>query len=277
MAYYYCDFRDIKKQDRYGLLSSLVSQLSAESDGCYEILLRLCSSNAGGTRKPTSDALTTCTKDMLSLPEQGQIYIIIDALDECPTSGTPSARKEVLELIRALVRLHLPNVHLCVTSRLEVDIQSVFEPLKPLKISLHEERGQQDDIINYIKSFLDSDENMRQWTEEDQQLVTNALSEKADGMSVPSILIPYPVFRKALTHSHRFQYVACQLDILRRCFPESIRSFLNDLPKTLDETYGRTLLGIDEQKRKYTQRLLQCLTVSIRPLHVEELAEIIAV
>ena len=52
---------------------------------------------------------------------------------------------------------------------------------------------------------------------------------------------------------------------------------LNDLPKTLDETYARTLLGIDEEKREYTQRLLRCLTVSIRPLRVEELADILAV
>jgi hypothetical protein len=52
---------------------------------------------------------------------------------------------------------------------------------------------------------------------------------------------------------------------------------LNDLPKTLDETYGRTLLGIDEEKREYAQRLFRCLTVSIRPLRVEELAEILAV
>src|SRR6266852_8191576 len=35
MAYYYFDFRDVKKQDCYGLLSSLISQLSAESDSCY--------------------------------------------------------------------------------------------------------------------------------------------------------------------------------------------------------------------------------------------------
>jgi hypothetical protein len=35
MAYYYFDFRDTKKQDCYGLLSSLISQLSAESDSCY--------------------------------------------------------------------------------------------------------------------------------------------------------------------------------------------------------------------------------------------------
>src|ERR1700730_11415419 len=118
---------------------------------------------------------------------------------------------------------------------------------------------------------------MRQWTEEDQQLVINTLSEKADGMSVTSFLIPYQGFLEALTHSRRFQYVACQLDRLRRCFPQSIESFLDDLPKGLDETYGRTLMGIDEEKRKYAQRLLQCLTVSIRPLRVEELAEIIAV
>src|ERR1700746_2036876 len=84
MAYYYFDFRDEKKQDRYGLLSSLVSQLSAELDSCYELLSRLYSDNAGGTRKPTSMELTECLKDMLSIPEQGPIYIIIDAVDECP-------------------------------------------------------------------------------------------------------------------------------------------------------------------------------------------------
>ena len=59
MAYYYFDFRDVKKQDRYGLLFSLLSQLSAESDAYYEPLSQLYSSNAGGTRKPTSNALTT--------------------------------------------------------------------------------------------------------------------------------------------------------------------------------------------------------------------------
>ena len=52
---------------------------------------------------------------------------------------------------------------------------------------------------------------------------------------------------------------------------------MNDLPKTLDETYSRTLLGIDEEKREYAQRLFRCLAVSIRPLRVEELAEILAI
>src|SRR5882757_6441040 len=83
-------------------------------------------------------------------------------------------------------------------------------------------------------------------------------------------------FTMGLTQSPRFRWVVCQIDRLRRSFPASIRSILHDLPKTLDETYGRALIGIDEEKRKYAQRLLRCLTVSIRPLRLEELAEIFA-
>jgi ankyrin repeat protein len=52
---------------------------------------------------------------------------------------------------------------------------------------------------------------------------------------------------------------------------------LNDLPKTLDETYDRTLLNIDEEKREFAQRLFRCLAVSFRPLRVDELAEILAI
>ncbi len=183
MAYYYFDFRDAKKQDCYGLLSSLISQLSAESDSCYKVLSQLYSANNRGTRKPSISALKNCLMNMLSLPGQGPIYIIVDALDECPNfSGTPSAREKVLELIEELVDLKLPNVYLCVASRPEIDIRMVLEPLTSLQISLHDERGQKADIIAYIKSVVHSDRRMRRWREEDQNLVIDTLSQNADGM-----------------------------------------------------------------------------------------------
>ena len=56
-----------------------------------------------------------------------------------------------------------------------------------------------------------------------------------------------------------------------------IRTSLNNMLKTLDETYERALLAINEEMRQYAQRLFQCLAVSIRPLRVEELADILAV
>jgi hypothetical protein len=183
LAYYYFDFRDVKKQDCYGLLSSLISQLSAESDSCFNTLFQLYSDHTRGVRKPDIDALKKCMTDMLSLPGQAPVYIIVDALDECPNfPGRPSAREEVLELIEELTDLNLPNLHLCVASRPEVDIRMVLEPLTSLKISLHDESGQKEDIIEYIKSVVRSDRRMRRWKEEDKHLVIDTLSDKVDGM-----------------------------------------------------------------------------------------------
>ena len=183
MAYYYFDFRDVKKQECDGLLSSLIFQLSAESDACYGALSQLYSNNGCGIRKPSISALKKCLEDMLSLPGQGPIYIIVDALDECPNfPGRPSAREKVLDLIKELVNLKLPNVHLCVASRPEIDIRIVLEPLTPLKISLHDEIGQKEDIIKYIESVVHSDRRMRKWREEDQNLVIDTLSQNAEGM-----------------------------------------------------------------------------------------------
>jgi len=69
----------------------------------------------------------------------------------------------------------------------------------------------------------------------------------------------------------------CQLELLRQCFPPSVRRILAELPETLDGTYERILQEIPKSNRVHAHRLLQCLTVAVRPLHVEELAEVLAV
>jgi hypothetical protein len=183
VAYYYFDFRDAAKQDIRGLLSSLVVQLCAKSDLCYDILSRLYSKHDAGLCLPDDDALTQCLKDMLELPGQPSIYIVVDALDECPNSpGAPSPRELVLGLIEDLVGLHLPNFRICVTSRSEADIQETLDPLVSHSVSLHDEAGQKQDILDYIGSAVQSDRKMRKWRAEDRQLVIDTLSRRADGM-----------------------------------------------------------------------------------------------
>jgi ankyrin repeat protein len=76
--------------------------------------------------------------------------------------------------------------------------------------------------------------------------------------------------------SYRFRWVFCQLDALQHCFPPNLRQYLNELPETLDETYERVLKGINKAQKDNAHRLLQCLTVAVRPLLVEELAELLA-
>jgi hypothetical protein len=79
-----------------------------------------------------------------------------------------------------------------------------------------------------------------------------------------------------LTLLYRFRWVFCQLDALQHCFPPNLRQYLNELPESLDETYERILKGINKAQKDNAHRLLQCLTVAVRPLRVEELAELLA-
>ena len=127
MAYFYFDFRDVDKQKLSNLLPSLLIQLSARSDPCCDILSRLYSLHDRGVRKPSDRAMVECLKEMLTLNAQGPTYIIMDGLDECPTTSTnPSPQEEVLEFAVELVGLHLPNVHICVTSRR--GLSTIFRP-----------------------------------------------------------------------------------------------------------------------------------------------------
>ncbi|KAF8488030.1 ankyrin repeat-containing domain protein, partial [Russula emetica] len=74
-----------------------------------------------------------------------------------------------------------------------------------------------------------------------------------------------------------FRWTFCQLEVLRDCLPSSVRRFLEELPESLDETYERVLREIKKPNRDHARRLLQCLVVAIRPLRVEELAEVLAI
>ena len=183
MAYFYCDFRDHKKQEVTGLLASLVSQLSAKSDPCYNILSALYSEYDGGSRRPGDDALLSCLEEMIKTEGLPTVYVIIDGLDECPSdSGVKSHRGWVLELVIKLVELHLPNVRICATSRPEADIQIALASLASHTVSLHGEAGQKKDIANYVRFVVNSDMKMRRWREDDKELVITILSQEADGM-----------------------------------------------------------------------------------------------
>ena len=185
MAYFYFDFRDINKQHWRDLVPSLLTQLSARSGPRCDILSRFYIGHDSGARQPTDDTLTQCLKEMLTLPDEHPVYLIMDALDECSNiSGIPSPRDQVLRLVKELVDLHVPNLHICVTSRPEVDIRDVLEPLSSRRVSLHDQSGQKKDIEDYVRSVVYSDLEpiMRRWKKEDKDLVIETLSEQADGM-----------------------------------------------------------------------------------------------
>lgn len=182
MAYFVFDFRDHQKQSRTDMIHSLLTQFSTRCDRYCDVLSRLYSAHNRGSQMPSGGDLTQCLKEMLSLCKD-PVYIIMDAIDECPNiPGVPSPREEVLELMKELVEARLPNLRLCATSRPEISIRAVLEPLPSLRVSLHDEIGQKRDIIDYIKTTVRTDARIGRWRAEDKSLVIDTLSERANGM-----------------------------------------------------------------------------------------------
>ena len=87
-----------------------------------------------------------------------------------------------LDVPRGPRRLNLSNLRICITSRPETDIKPILEPLTFRSISIHDEKGQIEDIENYIQSVVNTGAQSRRWKREDKQLVIDILTKHADGM-----------------------------------------------------------------------------------------------
>ena len=183
LAYFYFDFKDTAKQSSRALLTSLLVQLSDQSHIFRDDLLALYLAHNQGSEQPTNDSLAECLTHALMILKHDPIYLIMDALDECPSAlGVPSSREKVLELVKELVELRHSNLRLCITSRPEFDIRATLQPLATQQVSLHEEIGQQQDIFDYVTSVVHSDKKMKKWRDDDKNMVIDKLTEKADGM-----------------------------------------------------------------------------------------------
>jgi len=183
LAFHYYDFREDEKKDQRGVLSSMLVQLCHQSDNYCDIISKFYMEHAGGCRVPSDNALFSCLMNILEYPGEAPIFLIVEALDECPDTSSPSSpRKKVLMLVQKLIDSQLPNLRLCITSRPEADIKHAIEPLTSCSVSIHDESGQMHDIESYIKSTVNSDRKMRRWRTEHKQLVIDVLTKRADGM-----------------------------------------------------------------------------------------------
>ena len=185
VAYHYFDYKDASKRHLRGLLASLLHQLSDDSDRCRNVLHELYKTCRDGSEQANDADLVVCLNTMVKISGQLSIFIIMDALDECPnTTGFPSARDEVLSFVEDLVGSHHSNLFICITSRPEQDIQTVLNPLTSasFRVALHEESGQKEDINNYVRSVVHTDRAMQRWKEDDKEHVINTLTERAGGM-----------------------------------------------------------------------------------------------
>ncbi|PVH67497.1 hypothetical protein DL98DRAFT_296048, partial [Cadophora sp. DSE1049] len=248
IAYFYFDFNDTEKQRHDKFTHSLIEQLAWQSTKALAYLESLFSRYQDGKQQPTQDALEVALQQMLN--EFGETFIILDALDEC------KEREELLSLLQNLTSWGAGNLHVLATSRRERDIEETLESLTTSEICLQSALVD-NDIRTHLSERLQNDPKLKRWPANVRGEIKDTLMEGAQGM---------------------FRWVVCQLDMLRKCLKvDALRKALKSLPNTLDETYARMLLSIDEDYSQDAFRILQWLVYSARPLRIEEMVEVIAI
>ncbi|KAF8510451.1 hypothetical protein JB92DRAFT_3118991 [Gautieria morchelliformis] len=217
VAFFYFDFRS-KDIEPHSLLRALIKQLSLKSTKTFNYELK-------------------STLEFIIGTFEENVYIIFDALDECPD------RHKFLELMKEIHGWDFDTLHLLATSRDEQDIETTLQDLVSHQVSMDE-------------GLVDNNIQLSKYSAEKKETIKNTLMDGAHGM---------------------FRWVVCQLDALRKCrSPYELRKTLTNLPKTLYETYDRILLDIDESNREYALKLLQWLAFSVDPVSLRLAVEVLA-
>ncbi|KAF8858160.1 hypothetical protein BDZ45DRAFT_802669 [Acephala macrosclerotiorum] len=255
IAYFYFSFNDKKKQNTDELLCSLIRQLWCKRPDKPPIVQNLDQCEKKNHR-PDLETLKQTLAAMIC--GFSRVYIIIDALDECPNED--GLRERLLKTLCGLHKANHSNFHLLCTSRSESDIEVALRPLMSSQaaIGIDLDSSYCNDLVREdIRLHLDevfADSKYNSWPPEIKVEAKGVLIKKAEGM---------------------FQYVTCQLDVLGRLRNlEAIRQALEGLPIGLDATYDRMLGNVRPENRKQVARILKWLCFSARPLYLDELAEI---
>lgn len=182
--YFYFDFNDTTKQTLESMVRSLISQLQSKCEGSSKVLESLYSSCEDGRQKPSSEKL--CKAFLHIIEQVKEVWIVLDALDECRTRKGPLT-EGLLSWIRDLLSSEQRNVHLLVTSREEQDIKSELSefihdddivPIQSDRIAK--------DICAYVRTRVRKDQGFKRWRDQPavQDEIEARLMEKADGMLV---------------------------------------------------------------------------------------------
>jgi hypothetical protein len=183
VAYWYFTFTDGEKQNVPNMLCSLIRDIFSnrldtppELQDAYEMA-------NNGLQRPTTKVLAEMLKAVIQ--DFGSVYIIIDAVDECPKFD--GERAKFLKLLGEIFSWQLDQLHVFITSRREVDILDTFDniPRKLGYLQVIDAQGVQwlGDIELFLTQRL-QDRKFIAWNSEMRAEVKAKLGSRAQGMSV---------------------------------------------------------------------------------------------
>ena len=173
VVYFYFDFHDKEKKQYQNLVRSLIVQLSMQCVKTPESVEALFSRNLDGLKQPAiSTLIYTLKKILIGFRE---VFVIIDALDECEDRGG------LLGLLEEMFDWKLKNLHVLVTSRKEREIEDSFEAMAIEQVPIQSENVNPD-IRIYISEEVQKDPKLKKWPANVKKEIEDSLMARADGM-----------------------------------------------------------------------------------------------
>lgn len=163
LAYWYFDFNDTKKQVVNHMLSSLIRQLSDAARDFPQVIFALAAEFRGSGREPGTQKLLSTLNSIIKTFDR-RVFIVVDALDECPEKADHAKRQDLLDQINELLSEKNENLHLLITSRKEVDIQESLQAVATAKLDIQTAfRG---DIELFVNNRLEVERRLARWSTE---------------------------------------------------------------------------------------------------------------
>ncbi|KAJ2979724.1 hypothetical protein NQ176_g3080 [Zarea fungicola] len=261
-AYFFFDDKDRNRNTPTALLRSLIWQLLLQNNDLFKHI------EPDFEKHPDSSIFDDLFSDFSALwgifhnitrdPHAGEIFILIDALDECDAS-----RRDLLVSFRSLAGSGLFGevywrVKILTTYRLDVDdIDSELSGISPAVLRIDSVHIN-NDLSEYIDSKVDELAQKKRYTPKIRSKVSSTLKQRSGGTFLWASLMIAELGRPEVR----------MLDV---------GTTLNSLPKGLDNTYAVILDRIEPANQDYAQFILLCMVAARRPLKVTEMRTAFAV
>ena len=173
VSYIYCNYKAQADQNTTTLLAVILKQLVRNRPSIADPVTRLYDLHASRNTRPSLDEIFSALQSVLT--SYSTVYVIIDALDECPDKD--GTRSQLLAKLRDLQRK--TDLRLMGTSRVIPDIVREFNGMPTLEI-----RASDADVQQFVAGQI---YRLPKCIQRDSQLqgsVQDKIVEAVDGMYV---------------------------------------------------------------------------------------------
>ncbi|GLA95787.1 hypothetical protein AtubIFM61612_008635 [Aspergillus tubingensis] len=246
-AYWYFQFSNDETQKVYNMIRSILRQLMPRT--LPSSIINLWEEHSSRGSKPQQQKFADIL-DVVLESSQGEVFLILDALDECPATGD-DGRSSLLQFIEEMLEKHQSKMHILATSRPEPDIRSRLERYQSVDLEI----GLGQDVETFVRAQV-AHGRLREWGESVRKRTLERL------LDIPE---------------RRFRWADLQIKRLQESKTEAaFHKALDTIPATLEDTYKDALERLSPEDREVARTILIWLSFSAVPLDLKTVAAVVS-